>query len=110
MVPAVNNDVALSAARALGGPVANAISSLVNGYVEVVKSSNSTKEALAKIDSDLTKALEQIRKKSDNMGKMIELSGAMLKAQLEQTSLSEENRTELFNSWVSRCFDSIDKM
>ena len=59
MVPAtINTDVAI-AARNLGGPIANAISSLVNGYVEIAKSNNSTKVALAKIDADLTKALEK---------------------------------------------------
>ena len=111
MVPAtINTDVAIAAARDLGGPIANAISSLVNGYVEIAKSNNSTKVALAKIDADLTKALAQIRTKGDNMGKMIELSGIVLKAELEKTSLSEEYRSELFNKWVSRCFDSIDRM
>lgn len=86
-----------------------AINGLVNTYVSVVQSNNSTKVALRKIDAEMREAIANIREKGNIASGIIDVCSVSIQNSLNQTSLSSGQKLAFIEKFTSTMLDTLDR-
>lgn len=86
-----------------------AINGLVNTYVSVVQSNNSTKVALRKIDAEMREAIANIREKGNVASNIIDVCSVSIQNFLNQTSLSSDQKFALIEKFTSTMLATLDR-
>ena len=101
------NEVAL---RAVTKSLEPSINNLVSSFIKIVENNNSTKVALAKIDSDMKIAVSSIPLKADNVGGIIQVCSNMMQNSLNNSSLTFEQQTALIDKFTTTMLDALGKL
>ena len=101
------NEVAL---RAVTKSLEPSINNLVSSFIKIVENNNSTKVALAKIDSDMKIADSSIQLKADNVGGIIQVCSNMMQNSLNNSSLTFEQQTALIDKFTTTMLDALGKL
>lgn len=100
------NELALNAVSKTLEPTVN---NLVSSYIKIVENNNSTKVALAKIDSDMQIAISKIQNKAGSVGGVIQVCSNMMQNGLNNSSLTFEQKTALIDKFTTAMLDALDK-
>lgn len=85
------------------------LNNMVSSYIEFVKNNNSTKVALAKIDSEMQIAISKIQEKANRAGEIVQVCSDMMQKTLINTSLTFEQQTALIDKFTTTMLDTLDK-
>ncbi len=86
------------------------LNNVVLHFVDIIKSNNSTKTALAQIDSDMKIAISKIESKGILARDIISNLSKIMQSQLDNSSLSYDQKAALMEKFTSTMLDAMDRI
>lgn len=86
------------------------LNNVVSHFVDIIKSNNSTKTALAQIDSDMKIAISKIESKGILARDIISNLSKIMQSQLDNSSLSYDQKAALMEKFTSTMLDAMDRI